>query len=56
MLRLRLARLWLRVRPKGGSGEMRDPMPLTRLVSLRLRVTLLSATVVFVAVGVICLL
>ncbi|GAB35520.1 sensor histidine kinase [Gordonia otitidis] len=51
VLRLRLARLWLRVRPKGGAGEMRDPMPLTRLVSLRLRVTLLSATVVLVSVG-----
>ncbi|MFT4043266.1 MAG: HAMP domain-containing sensor histidine kinase [Gordonia sp. (in: high G+C Gram-positive bacteria)] len=37
------------------NGEMRGPMPLTRAVSLRLRVTILSATVVLVSVSLMAL-
>ena len=44
------ARRWFRLR-KRGEREMRAPMPLTRSVSLRVRVTLLSATVVLLAVS-----
>ncbi len=44
------ARRWFRLR-KHGEREMRAPMPLTRSVSLRVRVTLLSATVVLLAVS-----
>ncbi len=51
-LRIRrgVARRWFRLR-KHGEREMRAPMPLTRSVSLRVRVTLLSATVVLLAVS-----